>query len=134
VYLLLANFPDQASDTGSTLIIASCCNLAALRRVQAMFKDSGDSVFAISRVKDPQFLKGRGGLFSTQRGIAFFKRLPSRNHLSEERGREARIESEEQHYHRSKELWINRTALTAPPASPLLEIWCTWCCMVLTKL
>ena len=95
MYLLLANFPDQASDTGSTLIIASYCNLAALRRVQAMFKDSGDSVFAISRVKDPQFLKGRGGLFSTQRGIAFFKRLPSRNHLSEERGREARIESED---------------------------------------
>jgi hypothetical protein len=83
-----------------------------------MSEDSDDSLFAISRVKDIQFLERRASLFSFQKGIAFFRRLLSRNHPPEERGRKSRIKSEEQRDDRSEELWINRTALTAPPAPP----------------
>jgi hypothetical protein len=50
-----------------------------------MSEDSDNSLFAISRVKDRQFLEGRGGLFSLQKGKAVFKRLLSRNHPPEER-------------------------------------------------
>jgi hypothetical protein len=81
-----------------------------------MSEDSDDSLFAISGVKDRQFLERRTGLFSLQKAKAFCQRTLFRNHNPEERERKTRIKSDEQRDDRSGELWINRTVLTVLPA------------------